>query len=357
MTIDLYPEVVYDVTPDIGGEIDEAVEKIREATKGWGTNEGALLRAMAYRTPEERCKVAIKYKETHGKELKAVMKSECGSRDFGTALQLLALPPDLAEVDIIRKACRGLGTDELLLYPVICGRSNKEIDQLKKKYFEVSATDELLLYPVLCGRSNKEIDQLKKKYFEVYSKDLGGVLDAELGGTFEKLIFHCLQGLEEDVDSDYHTDDLVDQDVDTFYAMGEGKFGTDEAGLFKLLCSRPSEHLAAVNLKYAEKHDVTLFKVMDSELGGDTREATLFLLGMKLKPYETVAKLIKEACKGAGTNELLLSCTIIRYHLVLKDVMLAYVELYGDTLQELIKSEVGGDYKRLLVEMCDAAMS
>jgi len=327
MTIDLYPEVVYDLTPDIGGEIDEAVEKIREATKGWGTNEGALLRAMAYRTPEERCKVAIKYKETHGKELKAVMKSECGSRDFGTALQLLALPPDLAEVDIIRKACRGLGTDELLLYPVIC------------------------------GRSNKEIDQLKKKYFEVYSKDLGGVLDAELGGTFEKLIFHCLQGLEEDVDSDYHTDDLVDQDVDTFYAMGEGKFGTDEAGLFKLLCSRPSEHLAAVNLKYAEKHDVTLFKVMDSELGGDTREATLFLLGMKLKPYETVAKLIKEACKGAGTNELLLSCTIIRYHLVLKDVMLAYVELYGDTLQELIKSEVGGDYKRLLVEMCDAAMS
>jgi hypothetical protein len=282
---------------------------------------------MAYRTPEERCKVAIRYKETHGKELKAVMKSECGSRDFGTALQLLALPPDLAEVDVLRKACRGLGTDELLLYPVIC------------------------------GRSNKEINHLKKKYFDVHSKDLGGVLDSELGGTFEKLVFNCLQGLEEDLDPGFHTDDLVDQDVDTFYSLGEGKFGTDEGGLFKLLCSRPSEHLKKVNLKYAEKHDVTLFKVMDGELGGDTRDATLFLLGMKLKPYITVAKLIKEACKGAGTNELLLSCTLIRYQLVLKEVMLAYVELYGDTLQELIKSEVGGDYKRLLVEMCDAAMS
>jgi annexin A7/11 len=282
---------------------------------------------MAYRTPEERCKVAIKYKETHGKELKAVMKSECGSRDFGTALQLLALSPDLAEVDIIHKACRGLGTDELLLYPVIC------------------------------GRSSKEINHLKKKYFEVYSKDLGGVLDGELGGNFEKLVFHCLQGLEEDVDPGYHTDDLVDEDVDAFYAMGDGKWGTDEGGLFKLLCSRPAEHLKKVNLKYAEKHDVTLFKVMDTELGGDTREATLFLLGMKLRPYETIAKLIKKACKGSGTNELLLSCTLIRYQIVLKEVMLAYVELYGDTLQELIKSEVGGDYKRLLVEMCDAAMS
>jgi hypothetical protein len=36
--------------------------------------------------------------------------------------------------------------------------------------------------------------------------------------------------------------------------------------------------------------------------------------------------------------------------------MLAYTELYGGTLQELIKKEVGGDYERLLVEICDAAL-
>lgn len=139
--------------------------------------------------------------------------------------------------------------------------------------------------------------------------------------------------------------------------MGEGKFGTDEAGLFKLLCSRPNEHLEAVNQAYADKYDVTLFKVMDSELGGHSRAATLYLLGMKIKPYETVAKLIKEACKGIGTNELLLSCTIIRYQICLKEVMEAYEELYGQTLQELIKSEVGGDYRRLLNELCDAAIA
>lgn len=180
-------------------------------------------------------------------------------------------------------------------------------------------------------------------------------LNKELGGAFEKLVVNCLQGIEEGYDPGYHNDDLVAKDVQTFYKMSEGKFGTDESGLFKLLCVRPSEHLKKVNALYADKHDVTLFHVMDKELAGKTRDATLFLLGMKVKPFETVAKLIKKAMKGAGTNELLLSATIIRYQICLKEVMAAFEELFGDKLQETLKKEVGGDFCRLLTELCDAA--
>jgi hypothetical protein len=285
-----------------------------------------LIKALATCTPEERFKVYIRYKQVHGKDLKAVMKSECGSRDLGTALQLLAVPSNESECDMIMKACKGIGTNELLLYPIIC------------------------------GRSNKEIQILKKTFFDVYSKDLGQYLDSELGGSFEKLILNCMQGSEEGYDPGYHTDDLVKEDVATFYKMGEGKWGTDEAGLFKLLCSRPSEHLKKINLEYADKHGVTLFKVMEKELGGNTRDATLFLVGMKIRPYETICKLIEKACKGMGTNELLLSCTIIRYQFCLKEVMVAYKEMFGNTLQALVKSEVNGDYERLLVELCDASL-
>jgi annexin A13 len=176
-----------------------------------------------------------------------------------------------------------------------------------------------------------------------------------MGGHFEKLIFNCLQGIEEAYDPGYHTEDLVAKDVAALYKMGEGKFGTDESGLFKLLCARPSEHLKKVNMAYADRHDVTLFKVMETELGGQTRDATLFLLGMKLKPYATIAKLINTASKGIGTNERLLSSTLIRYQICLKEVMVAYEELYGQSLQELLKGEVGGDFRRLLKELCDAA--
>ena len=76
------------------------------------------------------------------------------------------------------------------------------------------------------------------------------------------------------------------------------KWGTDEKGLFKFFCSAPPEHLKKLNLIYADKYGYTLLKVMEKELGGDAGRAGLFLLGMKLKPYETIAKLIEKACKG-----------------------------------------------------------
>jgi len=188
-----------------------------------------------------------------------------------------------------------------------------------------------------------------------YDQDLAIALNRELGGHYEKLISNCLQGIEEEFDKDYHTAELVKKDVEALYKMSAGKFGTDESGLFKLICSRPLQHMKKVNTVYADRHDVTLFKVMQDELGGHTRDACLFLVGMKIKPFQTVAKLLNTAMKGIGTNELLLASVIIRYQRILKGVMKAYEELYGHELQAQLKKEVGGDFGRLLQELCDAA--
>mmetsp|Transcript_43920 Transcript_43920/g.106502 ORF Transcript_43920/g.106502 Transcript_43920/m.106502 type:complete len:108 (+) Transcript_43920:33-356(+) len=58
----------------------------------FGTDEMRLIKELARTTPEQRCQVSARYPQVHGKELKKVMKSECGNRDFGTALQFLAVP-------------------------------------------------------------------------------------------------------------------------------------------------------------------------------------------------------------------------------------------------------------------------
>jgi len=300
---------------------------IYKACKGFGTDELRLIKELALLSPEDRCKVALRYKQVHGKELKDLMRKECGNRDFGTALQFLAVPPDEAECDMLMKACKGIGTNETLLYSIVC------------------------------GRSNKEMEILKKKFFNCYDKDLGRKLDSELSGYLERLVFNCLQAAEEEYDPDYHTEDKVAEDVAALYKMGEGQFGTDERGFFKLICAMPPEHLKKVNQLYADKHDVTLFKAVQDELSGKTEDATLFLLGMKLKPYDTVAKLIEKACAGFGTNELLLTCTLIRYQLHLPRIMAAYEELTGKSLQDTLKKEISGDYRRLLTELVDAASS
>jgi len=136
----LYPNIVLkgDLSPGaVGDQVNDVVEKIHEACKGFGTDELRIIKALASCTVHQRCQVAVKYEEVYGKDLKTVMKKECGKGDFGTALQFLAVPSDEAESDMIKNACKGLGTNEMMLYTIICGRSNKEIDLLKKTFYKV----------------------------------------------------------------------------------------------------------------------------------------------------------------------------------------------------------------------------
>lgn len=305
-----------------------ACRTVHEAVKGMGTDEKRLIAAMGSLSSDMKCKVPVRYEQLHGKDLKKVIKSEfrIGQKNLRNALSFLAVSPVEADCDILRHSCVGVGTNEEVLF---C---------------------------VLGGRSNKEIELLKKQYFTCYDKDLGRALDMELGGSFEKLVFNVLQGAEEDMDEGYHTDVLMKEDIETLYDAGTGKkFGTDESALFKILCARPAEYIKKLNTAYAEEHGYTLEKVLEKELSGHVEKAALFMIGMKLHPYETIASLIDRACKGFGTNDLLLICTLIRYQCVLKHVMLAHIEQFGSTIEDRIKSECRGDYENLLLELVKAA--
>lgn len=94
---------------------------------------------------------------------------------------------------------------------------------------------------------------------------------------------------------------------------------------------------------------------METEFRGKTGPAAMFMLNMKVKPYEAIANLIKTACKGFGSNELLLTCTILRYQSIMKEVMLAHIELFGKTVQERVQTEVGGNYRALLMTVLESS--
>jgi Annexin len=197
-----------------------------------------LLQAMGNMDMETRCKVPARYGIMFGgddKTLMKVMKSECGKRDFGTALQFLAVDPCSAEAYMLEKAIAGFGTNELLLYTVVV------------------------------GRSNTEMTMLKKKYFDIFTRDLGSALDKDLGRNFEALILNCLQANEEAYDPNYHNASKMADDCEQLYSMGQGKFGTNEKGLFKLLCVSPPEYLQKLNLLYADKYGYTIPKVRNND--------------------------------------------------------------------------------------------
>uniref|UniRef100_A0A7S2ENR1 Annexin n=1 Tax=Trieres chinensis TaxID=1514140 RepID=A0A7S2ENR1_TRICV len=326
MSLNLYPDLIHtpDLTPEFPPEIDEACDAIRKATKGFGTSEKKLIKAMAV-GPAERTLISIRYEQTKGKALEDLMKKECGG-DFGEALRLLALPPDAADARILKMATDGIGAS--------------------KKY----------IYPVVCGRSNEEIEILKKTYYKKYGKDLSGILQSELGGDFERLVIESIQGVEEGFDPGYHTQEKAQEDAETFYEAGQGRWGTNEKKLIKILVASPPEHLRNINQEYAEKYGYTLTKALEKELGGALEEAALFVLGMKLKPFETVADLIKQSCAGVGTDEMLLTACIVRYQSILPQVMVAHMEMFGKSVQDRVKKETGGDYEKLLLALLNRAI-
>jgi hypothetical protein len=67
----------------------------------------ALLKAMGGTTPEQRMFVGRRFEQMFNKDLEKLMKSECGNRAFGTALQYLALDPVSAECEMIKDASKG----------------------------------------------------------------------------------------------------------------------------------------------------------------------------------------------------------------------------------------------------------
>ena len=326
-SINLYPPSVHTAVlgdPNYYPEIDTYVETIREATMGLGTDEDALITTLGSRDIHERYLIAFRYKETYGQELKELMRKET-SGNFGVLIKLLALPIPEAEAKIINMATKGLGTNEKLLWSVIC------------------------------GRSNEEIEILKKTYFQKYNKDLSLLVSSELSGVLKKLHLACLQGLEETFDATYHNISKAEEDADAFHAAGEGKWGTDEAALIDIICKAPPKYLQMIDDAYVAKHNHNLERALEKELSGKGKKATIYHLNMKLKPYETAAEHIKSCCAGLGTDELGLSCAILRFQYILPQVQVEHINLSSKTIEDRVNSETSGDYRKLLVQMIKVA--
>lgn len=146
-------------------------------------NKQKVIDALATQNATTRTYMSIRYKELYSKELSELLKKEF-SGDLGNALEFLALRPDRAEVKMLRRATQGIGASVNIVWSI------------------------------LCGRSNEEIERLKKVYFEVYSKDLGKLLASELHGEMERLVFTCMQAGEEVYDPQFHNKDKAVEDAE-----------------------------------------------------------------------------------------------------------------------------------------------
>ncbi|XP_036384775.1 annexin A4-like isoform X2 [Megalops cyprinoides] len=205
------------VTEAAGFNPEEDAQKLRNAMKGAGTNEAAIIEVLAHRTIAQRQRIKETYKQTVGKELADDLKSEL-TGNFEKVVLGLLMPAPVYDAHELRYAIKGAGTDEACLIDILASRTNAEIKALTAFY-------------------NKE-----------HERNLEDDICGDTSGMFQRVLVSLLTAGR---DESSHVDEaLVAQDAKDLYEAGEARWGTDEVKFLTILCVRNRAHLLRVFQEY-----------------------------------------------------------------------------------------------------------
>lgn len=299
----------------------------------------------------------------------------------------------LRDVEVLRKAMKGFGTDEQAIIELLGSRSNRQRVPLCKSFktaygkdlikdlkselsgnfeklvlamlktpaefdaYELysaikgAGTDEACLIEILSSRSNAEIKEINVVFKHEYKKSLEDMISGDTSGHFRRLLISLAQGNRDERETVDIS--MAKQDAQALYAAGENKLGTDESKFNAILCARSKPHLRAVFQEYQQMCGRDIEKSIDREMSGDLESGMVAVVKcIKNTPVYFAERLYK-SMKGAGTKDrTLIRIMVTRSEVDMLDIRQEYVKKYGKSLYTHISGDTSGDYKKLLLKLC-----
>lgn len=189
--------------------ISGAADALRKAMKGFGTDEKTLIQVLAPMNPLEIASVKQAFQQGHKRDLMKDVHSETSSY-FREGLEALIRGPLEQDCFTLREGLSGMGTKEDLL-------------------------DEVLL-----GRTNADINAIKRHYQQMYKRSLESDLKSDLSGKTERL-FDMVVAARRTEESAPINPQQIDQNVNDLYKATEGQMGTDELQVCAIICKSAHE--------------------------------------------------------------------------------------------------------------------
>ncbi|XP_055141564.1 annexin A6 isoform X1 [Symphalangus syndactylus] len=412
-------------------------ERLFKAMKGLGTRDNTLIRIMVsrseldmldireiFRTKYEKSLYSMIKNDTSGEYKKTLLKL-CGGDDDaagqffpeaaqvayqmwelsavarvelkGTVRPANDFNPD-ADAKALRKAMKGLGTDENTIIDIITHRSNAQRQQIRqtfkshfgrdlmtdlkseisgdlarlilglmmppahydakqlKKAMEGAGTDEKALIEILATRTNAEIRAINEAYKEDYHKSLEDALSSDTSGHFRRILISLATGNREEggenLDQAREDAQVAAEILEIADTPSRDKTSL-ETRFMTILCTRSYPHLRRVFQEFIKMTNYDVEHTIKKEMSGDVRDAFVAIVqSVKNKPLFFADKLYK-SMKGAGTDEKTLTRIMVsRSEIDLLNIRREFIEKYDKSLHQAIEGDTSGDFLKALLALC-----
>jgi annexin A7/11 len=293
----------------------------------------------------------------------------------------------------LRKAMKGLGTDEKAIIKILNSIDNAKRQEVKQQFktmygrdliddlkselggnmeevtvqfmmsktehmayglrsaMKGAGTDETALVEILATSTNAEINDAKAAYKEMYGRDLEKDVMSETGGHLKRILVSIVQGNRdesEDVD-----EGKAEADAQALKDAGEGSWGTDESEFNRVFMTSSRAQLRAMMEAYRRISDYDLRRIVEKEMSGDLEFAFVTLVEAARDVPGYFAERAYRAMKGAGTDDdTLIRVVVGRAEKDLEEVKAKFLDKYSKHLGTMIKGDCNGDYKRMLLAIC-----
>nr|XP_043884187.1 annexin A5b isoform X1 [Solea senegalensis] len=296
-----------------------------------------------------------------------------------------------ADAETLRKAMKGLGTDEDAILELLTSRSNAQRQEIKTTYktlfgkdlisdlkgelggkFETlivalmtpplaydvtslrnaikgAGTDEKVLVQILASRTPQQVKDIVASYRQEYDDDLEEDICGDTSGHFKRLLVILLQANRQTGIQGAE----IENDAQVMFKAGEQKFGTDEQKFVTILGNRSAEHLRKVFDAYMKMTGYEMEETIKRETSGNLRDLLLAVVKCARDVPTYFAETLYYAMKGAGTDDdTLIRVMVSRSEVDMLDIRAAFRRLFACSLHSMIKGDTNGDYRKALLLLC-----
>ncbi|KAF2134957.1 Annexin [Dothidotthia symphoricarpi CBS 119687] len=298
-----------------------------------------------------------------------------------------------ADVEGIRKAMKGFGTNEKVLIGIVAKKDPIQIATIRAQYsqrlmrnltedliaelsgyFEKGmveicrgplesdcynlmeamkglGTNEVVLDDVLVGRSNADVNAIKQKYHQLFKRTLEADLRGDLsGGTLD--MYMMIIAAHRAEDSQPVNPQEVDQDVNALHHGLGTMFSKNGTQVCQILTCKNDAQLRAISTAYQQRFHKDFDSALRTTFSGHMQEALRLLVHRANNRADAEAIRLEDSMAGLGTKDVLLVQRVVRCHWdrnFMGAVSAEYKRRYKKDLVKRIEGEIRGDYERLMV--------